>query len=355
MDWGIIQGQDAAVESLRRDISSDRVGGAYIFYGPEGVGKATAAGLFAQALECESKSETETPPCGVCPACGKVERGVHPDVITVRPEKDKSTGQDRKTIGVGPIREQVLERAHQRPQEGRRLVFILDNAQTVTIQAFNSLLKTLEEPSPDTVLIIVTPNLHALPPTVISRCRRLRFRSLNRAEQRGILSANLPDGEGKEEVDLDRLISLSLGRLGQAFDADSGALAEQRESALAFLEEVSAPVGKADEAVLLSMAAGVAGGRGSTRKDVLGFLEMILGLLRDILVLEVAPDVLEPWNADVEKALRAIGGRWGVSGLIQALDRVRNATRDVGEINTNPSLTLESLVISLRGTVGAGG
>lgn len=347
MDWGILQGQDAAVESLRRDISSGRVGGAYIFYGPEGVGKATAAGLFARALECEG----EAPPCGACPACEKVGRGVHPDVITVRPEKDKSTGQDRKTIGVGPIREQVLQRAHQRPQEGRRLVFIVDNAHTVTLPAFNSLLKTLEEPSPDTVLIIVTPNLHALPPTVVSRCRRLRFRSLNRAEQREILSANLGEGE----ADPDRLISLSLGRLGQAFDADSRALAEQRESALEFLEGVSAPPGKADEAALLTMAAAVAGRGGSARRDVLGFLEMILGLLRDILVLEVAPDVLEPWNADVDKALRAIGSRWGVSGLIQALDRVRFAARDVGEINTNPSLTLESLVISLRGTVGAGG
>ena len=328
MDWGILQGQDAAVESLRRDISSGRVGGAYIFFGPEGVGKATAAGLFARALECEG----EAPPCGACPACEKVGRGVHPDVITVRPEKDKSTGQDRKTIGVGPIREQVLQRAHQRPQEGRRLVFIV-------------------EPSPDTVLIIVTPNLHALPPTVVSRCRRLRFRSLNRAEQREILSAILGEGE----ADLDRLISLSLGRLGQAFDADSRALAEQRESALEFLEGVSAPPGKADEAALLAMAAAVAGRGGSARRDVLGFLEMILGLLRDILVLEVAPDVLEPWNADVDKALRAIGSRWGVSGLIQALGRVRFAARDVGEINTNPSLTLESLVISLRGTVGAGG
>ena len=340
MGWEYLQGQDAAVDSLRRDLGAGRVAGAYIFYGPEGVGKATAARLFAQALQCEG----EAAPCGACPACEKVARGVHPDVIHIR------TAEGKRSIGAEEIRESVVRRAYQRPQEGRCQVFLIDEAHTVTLAGFNSLLKTLEEPAYGTVFILITPNLHALPATVVSRCRRLRFRSLSRGEQRGILAANLA-GEG---ADLDRLISMSLGRLGKALKADPEALAGQRESALEFLEGLAAPSGAADEIALLSLAAAQAGGGSSGRGDTLEFLEMLLGLLRDILVLEVAPDVLEPWNADLEEALRDIGYRWGVPGLIHALDRVQAATRDVGEINTNPSLTLESLVISLRGTVGAG-
>jgi DNA polymerase III gamma/tau subunit len=271
-------------------------------------------------------------------------------VITVQPEKDKSTGKDKKTIGIDPIRDQVLHRAHQRPQEGRRQIFIIDDAHQVTLAAFNALLKTLEEPSPDTVFIIITPNLHALPQTVVSRCRRLSFRFLGREEQRRILEANL-DGEA---VDLDRLISLSLGRLGKAFGADPEALAGRRESAMELLGGLSEPPGKADEAALILLAASLAGGGGQSRVEVLEFLEMLLGLLRDILALKVAPDVLEPWNVDLQEALEVIGSRWGISGLICAMDRVGAATRDVGEINTNPSLTLESLVISLRATVCEG-
>jgi DNA polymerase-3 subunit gamma/tau len=340
MDWEFLKGQDAAVASLRRDLSSDRVANAYIFHGPEGVGKSTAATLFAKALQCGG----ETPPCGECTACLKIDRGVHPDVIQVRPPEGK------KSIGVEHIRETMIGRAVQRPQEGNRQIFIIGEAHLVTLGAFNALLKTLEEPSYDTVIILVTQNLHALPPTVVSRCRRLIFRSLNREEQRAVLAANI---EGTEE-DLDRLISLSLGRLGEALRIDPEVLAERREAALGFLEELAAPAGKADLIDLL-MVASAQGSKGdSVRAEALSFLEMLLGLLRDILILEVAPGGIEPWNADLDEALRAFGRRWGTPGLIQAMDRVETAVRDVGEINTNPSLTLESLVIGLRGTVGAG-
>ncbi len=340
MDWEFLKGQDAAVASLRRDLASDRVANAYIFYGPEGVGKSTAATLFAKALQCGGG----TPPCGECPACLKIDRGVHPDVIQVHPPEGK------KSIGVEHIRETVVGRAVQRPQEGTRQIFIIGEAHLVTLGAFNALLKTLEEPSYDTVFILVTQNLHALPPTVVSRCRRLIFRSLNREEQRAVLAANI-EGTGE---DLDRLISLSLGRLGTALGTDPEVLAGRRETALDFLENLAAPAGKADLIDLLTVAAEQGSKGGSVRAEALSFLEMLLGLLRDILILDVASGDLEPWNADLDEALREIGRRWGTSGLIQAMDRVETAVRDVGEINTNPSLTLESLVIGLRGTVGAG-
>jgi len=343
--WETLRGQDAAVASLRRDLETGRAAHAYVFYGPEGVGKATAAHMFARALQCEG----EAPPCGACTPCRKAAAGAHPDVIVVQPEIDKNTGKEKKTIGIDPVRDQVLHRAYFRPQEGRKQVFIFDRGQIVTPQAFNGLLKTLEEPPPDTILILVTPNLHALPATVVSRCRRLRFGALSRADQRAILSGLLGEGE-----DPDRLISMSLGRLGAALAEEADALAERREEAVAFLDGLAAPPRQADEIALLRLAVERAGGGSSARGEVLRFLEMLRGLLRDILVLQVAPGEVEPWNADLAEELAALGRRWGVRGLVDALDRVEAALVDVGVVNTNPALTLETLVFTLRATVPAG-
>ena len=346
MGWESIVGQDAAVAALRGDLASGQVAHAYVFYGPEGVGKARAARLLAQALQCGG----EDPPCGGCLPCQKVERGIHPDVIVVQPEIDKNTGKPRRTIGVDPIRDQIVYRANQRPHEGQKKVFIIDDAPPVTVPAFNALLKTLEEPPPDTVLVIVTSNLMSLPATVLSRCRRLRFRPLGRADQRAILAALR--GGGEEE--LDRLVSLSLGRLGVALGEKADALAGLREAALEFLEGLAAPRDRADEAALLALAASRAGRGASSREEVLRFLGMLRGLLRDILVLEVAPGEVEPWNADRADALSALGRRWGERGLAEALDEVESALHDVGVVNTNPALTLEALVFALRATASAG-
>ncbi|MDA1001285.1 MAG: DNA polymerase III subunit [bacterium] len=341
MEWKKLLGQDAAVAALRLDLESGRLGGAYIFYGPEGVGKAAAAELFAQSLECEAAER----PCGLCLPCRKVARGVHPDVIRIRPAEGK------KSVGVEEARESILARAYQRPQEGRAQVFLLDDAHRFTVNTFNALLKTLEEPPENTFFILITPNLHILPPTVISRCRRIRFAALSREQMREILIAR----GGGELDDPDALIGMSLGRLGVALGGAPDQLQSRRETALKMLEGLSAPPGQADEIALLALAADQASGGGSAREAVTANLEMLRGLLRDILVLQVAPGEVVPWNTDVADELATLGERWGTPGLIRALERVETAYRDVAVGNTNPGLTLEALVIALRATIGAGG
>lgn len=341
MDWKKLLGQDAAVASLRQDLDSGRLGGAYIFYGPESVGKATAARLFAQSLECEAGEK----PCGQCPPCQKVVRGVHPDVIWVQ------LAEGKKSVGAEEVRAGILAKAYQRPQEGRAQVFILDDAHRFTVNALNALLKTLEEPPPNTFFILITPNLHALPPTVISRCRRIRFGGLGKTQMKEILMAKI---EGELD-DPDALIGMSLGRLGVALEEAPGQLRARREVALEMLEGLSAPLGQADEIALLAGAADQAGAGGSARGAVMGNLEMLRGLLRDILVLQVAPGEVEPWNTDVAGALSSLGERWGTPGLIQALEKIETACQDVAVRNTNPGLTLEALIIALRATVAVGG
>ena len=339
MGWEAIRGQDAPLELLRRDVASGRLASAYLFHGPDGVGKATVARLFAQSLQCAQ----DAPPCGSCPACEKVEANAHPDVIAVRPVPGA------RSIGAELIREEVVWRAHQRPNEGMRQIFILEDAHLLTRVSQNVLLKTLEEPSVDTILILATPNLHALLPTVISRCRRLRFHSLARADLIAILRERC---EG-DDASLERRIALSMGRLGVAISSDIEELSGRREEAMRFLQGLSAPTGQADEVALLTTASGRAGSGASGRNETILFLEMLRGLLRDILMTQVSPGSIELWHADVQTALARIGERWGSAGLGRALERVGRAIRDVREWNTNSSLTLETLVYSLRETVPA--
>ncbi len=336
MGWESIRGQDAALELLRRDVSSGQVANAYLFHGPDGVGKASAARLFARALQCTGVDA----PCGACPACEKAE--AHPDVIVV------GAAAGSRSIRAELVREEVIWRAQQRPHEGSRQIFIIEDAHLLTRVSQNALLKTLEEPGAGTVLVLVTPNLHSLLPTVVSRCRRVRFQGLARADLMAILEER---GAGAEA---EKLLSLSMGRLGVALSPEAEALSERREEAMRFLEEVSAPPGKADEVELITIASSRAGSGASGRSETILFLEMLRGLLRDILITQEAPERVELWHTDLRAALTAAGERWGTFGLIRALERVGEAMHDVAEVNTNPSLTLETLVYSLRETVSAG-
>ena len=340
MGWESIRGQDTALDLLREDLSSGQVAGAYLFFGPDGVGKASVARLFAQALQCTG----DVPPCGVCPACKKVLANAHPDVVSVGPVAGS------RSIKAEEIREEVIWRAHQRPHEGVRQVFIIEDAHLLTRVSQNVLLKTLEEPSAATILILVTPNLHMMLPTIISRCRRLRFHALARAD----LVVILEEQFGDAGADLEKLVSLSMGRLGVAMSSDVEVLSGRRGEAMRFLEELSAPTGQADEVTLITLVSERAGRGASGRNETILFLEMLRGLLRDILITQEAPEAIDLWHTDIHAALAAIGERWGSAGLTKALERAGAAIRDVDGRNTNPSLTLETLVYSLRETVPAG-
>ena len=208
----------------------------------------------------------------------------HPDVVSIRPAAGS------RSIKVELIREEVIRRAHQRPNEGMRQVFIIEDSHLLTRVSQNALLKTLEEPSAGTILILVTPNLHALLPTVISRCRRLRFQGLARVD----LLAILEERCGDAGADVEKLVSLSMGRLGVAMSSDAEALSDRRDEAMRFLEELSAQAGRADEVTLITIASERAGSGASEKRDD-SLLEMLRGLLRDILITQESPETIELW------------------------------------------------------------
>lgn len=158
--WERLLGQEAAVDALRSSIASDRVGHAYLFVGPRGVGRAPAALALAASVNCPDGG------CGICPVCAKVLRKSHPDVHHVSAEG----GQ----IVVDQVR-RIREDASRAPFEGRMKVFVIDEAERLNPAAGNALLKVLEEPPASALFVLMTDAPDDLIPTVVSRCRRIDF------------------------------------------------------------------------------------------------------------------------------------------------------------------------------------
>ena len=158
--WSRLVGQETAVRILKDAVTSGAPGHAYLFAGPQGVGRELAAAALAASLNCPDGG------CGACDVCARVLRRSHPDVYTIAPEGAQ--------ILVDQVRA-VRENAYLSPYEGRVKIFIFEDAHRLNPAASNALLKVLEEPPADVVFVLITESPEDLLPTVVSRCRRVDF------------------------------------------------------------------------------------------------------------------------------------------------------------------------------------
>ncbi len=191
MTLAAVQGQPRAVDALRAALRSGTVHHAYLFGGPEGVGKELAAIGFAQALECPVAPQEG---CGECPTCSRIARRNHPDVTWLMPEDEQvARGSPAGATSTTPPRAtsrssrsaRLQERLSFRALEAPKKVVIIASAhQAMNPQAQNAFLKTLEEPPPDTVLVLLASATDRLLPTIRSRCSKVPFGPLPRAFDR---------------------------------------------------------------------------------------------------------------------------------------------------------------------------
>lgn len=162
-----VKGQDAIVTTLKNQITRDRVGHAYLFCGTRGTGKTTVAKIVAKAVNCEDPKDGS--PCGVCKSCRAVAEGNSFNVIEI----DAASNN-----GVDSIRE-IRDEVTYAPTEGRYKVYIIDEAHMITREAFNALLKTLEEPPSYVIFILATTEVNKIPVTILSRCQRYDFKRID--------------------------------------------------------------------------------------------------------------------------------------------------------------------------------
>lgn len=155
------------MRELKKSLAEQRIYHAYIFEGPDGIGKRTLADTFCKAIFCASREDV---PCGRCDACRRFDADVHPDYKVIMPQKN--------VISIEQIRD-LIEDIYKKPYISDRKVYLLSDAQTMTMQAQNALLKTLEEPPIYSVIILLTTNIDSLLPTVTSRCLIYKLKPLS--------------------------------------------------------------------------------------------------------------------------------------------------------------------------------
>ena len=255
-----IWGNSALVRHLQTAAAGGRVSHAYLFTGGAGAGKRMFANTFAKALQCEGAGER---PCCTCASCTAFDSGNHPDVIYVRTEK--------KSIGVDEIREQILETVNLKPYRFACKIYIMENADTMTVQAQNALLKTLEEPPVYARFLLLAERAEAFLPTILSRVAVMPLRPLPEQE----IAAYLREKAHVPAEACDSYAAYAQGRIGRALDLLQDEDFQQLRQDI--LQKVQALPGMS-EADVLAMAKDLEG-----YKNDLRFLDIMELWYRDLL------------------------------------------------------------------------
>ena len=203
LSFANLKGQHSAISYLKAGLESGRISHAYIFSGPDGVGKRITAINFAKALNCDDIKSGES--CDQCPSCKKIDSSKHPDIYILSPEEEGGS------IKIEDVRA-VIKDVYLKPFEAKRKVYIIEAAQKLKHEAANALLKTLEEPPADSVIILLTENIKALLHTIVSRSQIVKFFPLKLKEVQNILVKDYSLAEDDAHI----LSHLSGGMLGLA-------------------------------------------------------------------------------------------------------------------------------------------
>lgn len=319
MPFAGILGQESIVTAIRRSLAKQKTAHAYLFAGVDGCGKKKTALAFIEAIFC-GKEEG----CGHCPSCRKIAALQHPDLHLVEP--------DGAFIKIDQVRDLQRELAY-RPFEAPKKACIIDEADRLNPAAGNALLKTLEEPPGNALLILLTSNVGGMLPTILSRCQQLHFRALSQE----VISGHL-QREGSDEESSRLAASLAGGSLNKAMAfAGESALTERT----AFLEMIST-LSLGNISPLFDAAEELSG----DKEKVLTLLELLTTSLRDVMLLHGGSD--EVVNSDLLPLLEREAARFSPQEVIARIGHVADARRALTR-NVNARLALEVLFIRLAG------
>jgi DNA polymerase-3 subunit delta' len=340
MSLASVQGQDRAVEALKAALRSESVHHAYLFGGPEGVGKELTAIGFAQALMC---ADAPGVGCGSCSTCQRIERRNHPDVTWLMPEQEMIdrglagrsdfTHAPSREIRVEQVRG-LQERLALRPLESRRKVAILASAHALNQQAQNAFLKTLEEPPKDTTLILLASAPDKLLPTIRSRCSKVHFGPLPSA----FIAERVMKEHEVDEATAKLVAVMSNGSLSKALELDPDRLALRKD----VIERFEA-LQRSDARGWVKFAEDFA----SSRETAEDCLQVLAVWMRDVTAAKVNASSLA--NEDLRPLATAAAAKVSEPALHRRMTLVDQAYNAVAVRNGGARLQLERMLIEMLG------
>lgn len=321
MPFSDILGHERIVEVLRRSLRTGKTAHSYLFEGISGSGRKKTALALIQALFCRVLPDDA---CGECPSCRKVAGGNHADIHFIEPLPDK------RDISIDQLR--ALQRELSlRPYEATRKACIMEPAERMSVNAANSLLKTLEEPPGNALIILLTENSGMLLPTIRSRCQLIRFSHLSPEHLRTLLERT---GIASETAAL--LALMSGGSMQNALELDDEALAARREVVLSLLDKLDINrIGTIfDSSEQLS----------GNRDETIELLDMMISFFRDAVHLAAGSgDIM---NRNLRPAIESISMRRSFRDNLELLNRICE-TRQTVQRNANPKLALDNLFMNM--------
>ncbi len=344
MSWSEIVGHESVINRFRRAVQNGRLASSFLFCGPSGIGKYTFARKLAQALLCEAAAPTVLEPCGNCLGCLQVAAGTHPDLILVQRPADKNLIPLEKFIGPDERRMQegLCHDLGLKPFRGGRKIAIIDDADYLNQEGANCLLKTLEEPPPKSVLILIGTSPQKQLPTIRSRCQWIPFLPLSSDQiERVLVGKGLAD----DATQARRMSQLSGGSVQQAMLMKDDELVKFRAAWLAQL--ASLDPGQEQFAKAITTIVDAAGSDAAVKRDRLRLVcDVAVDFYRNVLwYIAGLEGATEP---DLQQAAQRAAAQLGGDNVAisRCLSRCVDAYQEISA-NVNTTLWIDCLLSDL--------
>ena len=319
-------GHKDIIQYIQNAVTQDKLSHAYILNGERGSGKKMLATLFSMTLQCENHG---TEPCGECHSCKQALSMNHPDIIRVQHEKPN-------TISVDDIRKQVNNDIMIKPYSGPYKIYIIAEADLLTVQAQNALLKTIEEPPEYAVIFLLTENAESLLPTIMSRCVMLKLRNIRPTLIKKYLMEQMHVPDYQAEI----CAAFSQGNMGRAIMlASSEHFNEIKEEAIQLLKYIND--------MELSEIVSAIKKMGAYKIDVTDYLDIIMIWYRDVLLYKATKDVNGVVFSDQLKYIKERAQKSSYEGIEIILESLEKAKARL-KANVNFDLVMELLFLTIK-------